>query len=76
MLSSAATGGKTPMEVWSGKAASDYGLLRIFGCPAHVDSSAKEYVFLGFKGVFGYKLWDAKNKKIVLSRNVTFFRLR
>ena len=37
-----------------------------------VDPSAKKCVFLGFKGVFGYKLWDFETKKIVLSSNVTF----
>ena len=29
-LPSAAIGGKTPLEIWSGRAASNYGLLRIF----------------------------------------------
>ena len=67
------------MDIWSGRAASEYSLLRIFGCPANccvkgvkVDPSAKGCVFLGFKGVFGYKLWDVETKKIVLSRNVIF----
>ena len=34
-LSSSAIGGKTPLEAWSEKAAADYDLLRVFGCPAY-----------------------------------------
>ena len=48
--------GKTLMEVWSRKAAQDYDILRIFGCPAcyHIkedklDPRGKKAVFLGFK---------------------------
>jgi len=26
---------KTPMEMWSGKAATDYDMLHVFGCPAY-----------------------------------------
>ena len=33
--SSSAIGGKTPMEMWSGKATTDYDMLRVFGCPAY-----------------------------------------
>jgi len=33
----------------------------------------KKGVFVGFKrGIKGYKIWDPKNRKFVLSRNVTF----
>ena len=56
MLSSSAIGGKTQMEVWSGKAAQDYDMLKIFGCLAYyhvkedkLDSRAKKAGFLGFK---------------------------
>ena len=35
MLPSSAIGDKTPLEVWSGKAAQDYDSLRVFGCPAY-----------------------------------------
>ena len=31
-LMSAVIGYKTPLDIWSGRAASDYGLLRVFGC--------------------------------------------
>ena len=34
---------------------------------------AKKFVFLGVKrNMKGYRLWDPENKKIVLSRHVTF----
>ena len=79
-LPSSAIVGKTLMEMWSGKAADDYDKLRIFGCPAYYHVSdgklnprAKKAVFLGFRsGVKGYKLWDLEDKKIVMSRDVTF----
>ena len=35
-----AIGGKTPLEIWSGKAAQDHGLLRKFGSPTYF--SAKD----------------------------------
>jgi len=34
-MSSSAIGGKTPLKVWSGKAAHDYDSLKVFGCPAY-----------------------------------------
>ncbi|KAH9752745.1 Integrase catalytic domain-containing protein [Citrus sinensis] len=55
-LPSAAIGGKTPMEMWSGKHAQDYDSLRIFGCPAYyhvkngkLDPRARKAIFVGFK---------------------------
>ncbi|KAH9764080.1 hypothetical protein KPL70_001401 [Citrus sinensis] len=79
-LPSAAIGGKTPMEMWSGKHAQDYDSLRIFGCPAYyhvkdskLDLRARKAIFVGFKGgVKGFKLWDLEDKKFVCSRDVTF----
>ena len=55
-------------------------MLRIFGCPAYyhlkegkLDPRAKKGVSVGFKrGVKGYKIWDAKDKKFILSKDVTF----
>jgi hypothetical protein len=55
-------------------------MLHIFGYPAYyhvseckLEPRAKKAVFVGFKrGVKGYKLWDAKDRKIVISRDVTF----
>jgi len=75
-LHSSAIGGKTPLKVWSGKAAQDYDLLRIVGCPAYyhvkedkLDPRVKKRVFVGFKrGIKGYKIWDPEDKKFVLSR--------
>jgi len=33
----------------------------------------REKVFVDFKkNVRGYKIWDPKNKKIILSKNITF----
>ena len=64
-------GGKTPIEVWFEKVAQDYGILKIFKCPAYyhvkedkLDPQANKVVFLSFKrGVKGYKLWDPKDKR-------------
>ncbi|KAH9699088.1 Integrase catalytic domain-containing protein [Citrus sinensis] len=72
-LPSAAIGGKTPMEMWSGKYAQDYDSLRVFGCPAYyhvkdgkLDPRARKTIFVGFKGgVKGFKLWDLEDKKFV-----------
>ncbi|KAH9733971.1 hypothetical protein KPL71_017220 [Citrus sinensis] len=72
-LPSAAIGGKTPMEMWSGKHAQDYDSLRIFGCPTYyrvkdgkLDPCARKAIFVGFKGgVKGFKLWDLEDKKFV-----------
>ncbi|KAH9734322.1 hypothetical protein KPL71_017332 [Citrus sinensis] len=79
-LPSAAIGGKTPMEMWSGKHAQDYNSLCIFGCPAYyhvkdgkLDPRARTSIFVGFKGgVKSFKLWDLEDKKFVCSRDVTF----
>ena len=55
-LSSTAIGGKAPLEVWSGKAAQDHDLLRVFESPAYfsakngkVNPRAKKFVFLSIK---------------------------
>ncbi|RWR77058.1 Retrovirus-related Pol polyprotein from transposon TNT 1-94 [Cinnamomum micranthum f. kanehirae] len=79
-LPSAAIDGKTPIEVWFGKPATDYDKLHIFGYPAYyhvterkLDPMAKKAIFLGFSsGVKGYRLWCSDSKKLVLSRDVTF----
>jgi len=58
----------------------------VFGCKAYAHISrdewknlkpmSLEFIFLGFeKGVKGYRLWDLKNKKKVLSRDVVFDEL-
>ncbi|KAH9792408.1 hypothetical protein KPL71_004103 [Citrus sinensis] len=79
-LPSAAIGGKTPMEMWSGKHAQDYDSLRIFECPAYyhvkdgkLDPRDRKAIFVGFKGgVKSFKLWDLEDKKFVCNRDVTF----
>jgi hypothetical protein len=67
------------MEVWSGSP-SDYSQLKVFRCTTyvHVDNGkleprAAKCVFLGYgSGVKGYKLWNPKTKKSMLSRSVVF----
>ena len=51
-------GGKTPLEIWSGGAACDYGSIRVFGCPAYVNVKKD---MLDSK-VKGYKLRDQKKR--------------
>ena len=69
-------------EVWSGKDI-DYSTLKVSGCKTYVHIPSDEWnklkpkslecIFLGFeKGVKAYRLWDTKNKKKVLSKNVRF----
>jgi len=55
---STAIGGKTPLEIWSEKAAQDYGLLREFKSPTYfsvkdgkVNPRAKRFLFLGVKKI-------------------------
>jgi len=68
--------------LWSGKDI-DYSTLTVFGYKAcvHIPSDERnklkpkslECIFFSFeKGVKGYRLWDPKNKKKVLSRDVIF----
>ena len=79
-LPSATLEGKTPLERWSGSPANDYDALRVFGCPTYyhfrgdkLEPRAKKAIFLGFcHSVKGFKLWDAADQKIVISRDVTF----
>ena len=63
-----AIGGKTSLEIWSGKTAQDHDLLREFGSPAYfsvkdgkVNPRAKKFVFLGVKrNTKGYKFGTQK----------------
>jgi len=79
-LSSSAIGEKILIEMWSGKTATDYDMLRVLRCPVYYHVSdgklelrARNAVFLGFKrAVKGYKLWDSADQKIALSRDITF----
>jgi len=79
-LPSSAIDGKTPLEVWSGKPATDYNSLHVFGSTAYyhvveskLDPRAKKALFMGFNpGVKGYRLWCLEAKKTIISRDVTF----
>ena len=79
-LPSSAINGKTPLEKWYGKPATDYDTLRIFGSIAYyhvkeskLDPRAKKALFMGFNaGVKGYRLWCLEAKKTIISRDVTF----
>ncbi|KAE8665322.1 Detected protein of unknown function [Hibiscus syriacus] len=79
-LPSSAIGEKTPLEVWSGKPATDYDSLHVFGSTAYyhvkeskLDPRAKKALFMGIThGVKGFRLWCLETKKIICSRDVTF----
>ena len=64
-LSSTVIGRKTPLNIWSGRAAQDYDLLKVFGCPAYI---CTKYGKLNPR----VKKYGTENKKIVLSKHVTF----
>jgi hypothetical protein len=78
----ASLGGKVAEEAWTGNEV-DYLGLRVFGCLVYVHMPSEErsklypksrqYIFLGYeKGVKGYKLWDPKENKVVINRDVVF----
>ena len=64
-LPSSTINGKTPLEVWSGKPATDYDSLHVFGSIAYyhvieskLDPREKKALFMGFiPGVKGCRLW-------------------
>ncbi|RVW79834.1 Retrovirus-related Pol polyprotein from transposon TNT 1-94 [Vitis vinifera] len=70
------------IDVWTSSPV-DYSGLRVFECPAYVhipneersklDAKSRQCIFLGYqKGVKGFKLWDPKANKVVISRDVVF----
>lgn len=71
---------KTPAEVWYGRKP-DVSNMRVFGCSAwaHIpkqlrrklDFKATNCIFLGYMNN-GYRLWDVKDKKVIISRDVVF----
>ena len=71
-LSSTAIGGKTLLDIWSGGAAQDYDLLRVFRSPTYfsakddkVNPQAKKFVFLSVnRNMKGYKLWISKTRRM------------
>ncbi|KAG8487895.1 hypothetical protein CXB51_018354 [Gossypium anomalum] len=77
-LPSAAINGKTPIEMWTGKSATDYDSLHVFGSTAYyhvkeskLDPRVKKSLFLGITdGVKGYRFWCPDTRKIVFSRDV------
>ena len=79
-LPSTAIDGKTPLEKWSGKPATDYDSLHVFGSTAYyhvkeskLDPRAKKAIFMGnTSGVKGYRIWCPETKKVIFSRDVTF----
>ncbi|KAH9742736.1 hypothetical protein KPL70_003051 [Citrus sinensis] len=79
-LPSTAIEGRTPMEMWTGKPATDYNSLHVFSSTAFyhakeskLDPRAKKVLFMGITGgVKGYRLWCPITKKIIFSRDVTF----
>jgi len=83
-LLSSAIGGKTPLKVWSGKAAKDYDSLRVFGYPAYyhvkedkLDPRAKKGVFVRFKkGVKGYKIGILRTRSLFLAEISRLMRLQ
>ena len=73
-------GGKTLLKAWSKKVTQYYDLLRVFDCLDYyyvkenkLDPRKNKGVFVGFKkGVKSYKIWDSKDKKFILRKDVTF----
>ena len=65
-LPTTAIGGKTPLEISSGRTARDHSSLRVFGCPVYIDIKKDKL------DPSANKLWIPKNKKFVSSRHVTF----
>ena len=73
-------GGKIPLEKWSGKPATDYDSLHVFGSTAYyhikeskLDSRAKKAIFMGNTSrVKDFHLWCPETKKVIFSRDVTF----
>ena len=74
--------GKTPQEAWSGRKPG-ISHLRVFGSIAHVhvpderrtklDDKSEKFIFIGYDtNSKGYKLYNPKNGKTVINRDVTF----
>ena len=79
-LSSAVIEGKTLIEMWIGKSATDYDSLHVFNSTTYyhvreskLDLKAKKTLFMGITGeVKGFFLWCSITKKIIFTRDVTF----
>ena len=75
--------GKAPEEVWMQRPI-NYSHIRVFGCKSMVhvpkeqrsklDGKASPYIFIGYGDEeFGYRFLDPETKRLVQSRNVTFY---
>nr|GEU87090.1 hypothetical protein [Tanacetum cinerariifolium] len=65
---------KTPIEVWSGKPV-DYLKVCVFGLPAYYHVSEGKLDPRGEKGIFiryGYQIFSPSERRVILSRDVTF----
>ena len=73
---------RIPQEVYLGRPV-EFSGLRVFDCPAYylveshkrtkLEAKSKKSIFVGYQeGTKGYKLWDPTERKVVISRNVTF----
>lgn len=81
---SEAIGGRIPLEIWLRREVKfeDYKHLRVFGCQAwawepnpkgKLGPRATECVMIGYQdGSKAYRLWDIKNSRIIISRDVVF----
>ncbi|GKC05160.1 transposable element, partial [Tanacetum coccineum] len=69
----------TPQQNETGKPA-DYSKLRVFRCPAYyhvsegkLDPRGEKGIFMGYgDGVKGYRIWSPFERRVILSRDVTF----
>ena len=80
LLDQHVTKGSIIREVWTCNEV-DYMGLRVFGCPTYahivgdermkIDAKPKQFIFLRYhKGVKGFKMWDPKENKVVISRDM------
>ena len=67
------------MDIWSGRAAQNYGMLQLFGCPTYfsikddnLNPRVKKFVLLGVKRNLKGHVMRLQKKKIALSRYITF----
>ena len=72
-LPSFAIGGKTPLEIWSGKVAQDHDLLLVFGSLAYyhvkedkLDLRTRKSLFIGFKKSKRVQNLGSERQKIYL----------
>lgn len=71
---------KTPYEMWNNGRKPDLSYLQVFGSTAYAknnnrlkkfDERSKRFLFVGFTSM-GYRLFDEKARKIIVSRDVRF----